>query len=113
MSTRDQGGIPSAFTSPRKAEKYVGSADWGSVDAKKLVHLIETASRKGGALRLGYTRDGGAYAIGVYAGPNYFTDYVRPEEDIDEYLELLTDRFEHYDGSQDAVPEKKSNRRAR
>lgn len=113
MASNDNGGIPSGFTSPRKSEARSGGADWGSVDAKMLVHLIETASRKGGALRLGYTRDGGAYAIGVYAGPNYFTDYVRPEEDIDEYLELLTDRFEHYDGTQDQVPEKKSNRRSK
>jgi hypothetical protein len=92
------------FRKPR-AETQVGNvADWGGVNEKVLVKAIETASKKGGALRLGYTRDGGAYAIGVYAGSNYFTDYVRPSEDIDSYLTALTASFEEYTGEAETVP---------
>jgi len=35
-----------------------------------------------GALRIGFTRDGGALALGVYLGDDYATEYVRPTEDF-------------------------------
>jgi hypothetical protein len=92
------------FRKPRATTQVGNVADWGSVDAQLLVKTVETASRKGGAVRLGYTRDGGAYAIGVYAGSNYFTDYVRPSEDIDQYLKDLIGSFEEYDGSAQTQP---------
>jgi hypothetical protein len=95
----------STFRKPRTSTNIGNTADWGSIDAQKLVKLVETASRKGGAVRLGYTRDGGAYAVGVYAGSNYFTDFIRPSEDIDQYLTDLTVSFEDFDGSNETVPE--------
>ena len=94
------------FRKPRASSVSVEVADWGSVDAQKLVRAIAIASKQGGALRLGYTRDGGAYAIGVYAGSNYFTDYIRPTEDIEDYLDELCKSFEEYDGSADKAPVK-------
>jgi hypothetical protein len=42
----------------------------------------------------------------VYAGSNYFTDFIRPSEDIDQYLTDLTVSFEDFDGSNETVPEK-------
>lgn len=72
------------------------TADWGSCDAALLVNAIQKAAKKGGALRFGYTRDGGAYAVGVYAGGDYFTDYIRPSEDIDAYLREIAGAFEEY-----------------
>lgn len=45
---------------------------------------------RGGAVRLGATRDGGAWAIGVYGdGSTPYTEYVRPEEDINKYFSDL------------------------
>jgi hypothetical protein len=99
------------FRKPRASTQVGNTADWGSADAQALVKLVETASKKGGAVRLGYTRDGGAYAIGVYCGSNYFTDYVRPSEDIDQYLKDLTASFEDYDGSAEAEPKKAGSRK--
>lgn len=61
-------------------------ADWSGVDAKLLLNAIAWTAACGGALRLGYTRDGGAYAIGIYLGADSTTEYVRPNEDIEEYL---------------------------
>lgn len=64
-------------------------ADWGSVSAERIVYAIAVVAARGGALRFGYTRDGGAYAIGIYLGNDHYTEYVRPSEDIDGYLEGL------------------------
>lgn len=51
--------------------------DWLVLDA-----LCATAMAEGGAVRVGFTRDGGALAIGVYVGDEYGTEYVRPNEPL-------------------------------
>lgn len=89
---------------PRKRNESTNVADWQGVNPVNLVRLIAVASAKGGALRLGYTRDGGAYAVGVYAGSNYFTDYIRPQEDIDAYILDLLGSFDDYDRAADDQP---------
>ena len=84
---------------PRVSSDNVGTADWMTCDAKVLQEVIAKAGVRHCAIRLGYTRDGGAYAIGVYAGDQYFTDYIRPHEDIDKYLaDLLTSLDEYVPG---------------
>ena len=103
----------SSFRKPRDGRASKDVADWGSVNEKILVRLVGVASKKGGAVRFGYTRDGGAYAIGVYAGPNYFTDFVRPSEDVDLYLTELTASFEEYDGTNETAPEKARSGRSK
>lgn len=99
------------FRKPRATTNTSEVADWGSINAEKLVRTIAIASKRGGALRLGYTRDGGAYAVGVYAGSNYFTDYVRPSEDIEGYLDSLTQSFEDYEGSEATEPVRTPSKR--
>lgn len=66
-----------------------GIADWGQANPKLLQDAIAVAGASGGALRFGYTRDGGAFAIGIYLGNDHYTEYVRPDEDIDYYLKGL------------------------
>lgn len=61
-------------------------ADWGTVNTELLRDAIAVVAARGGALRFGYTRDGGAYAIGVYISNDKWTEYIRPHEDIDQYL---------------------------
>lgn len=61
-------------------------ADYGSVEPKVLVDVIQIVSAKGGAIRFGYTRDGGAYAIGIYYDGEHETTYLRPDEDLVGYL---------------------------
>lgn len=63
------------------------SADWETVDAMVLTRAIAAVSAMGGAIRLGYTRDGGAYALGIYGDGEPFTVYVSPKEDINAELE--------------------------
>src|SRR5512144_689441 len=67
-----------------------GTADWTACNAKLLAETVAIVAASGGALRLVYTRDGGAYAIGFYGdGDTPYTEYVRPSEDVDSYLEAL------------------------
>jgi hypothetical protein len=41
-------------------------------------------------LRIGVTRDGGAWAFGIYGdGGDPHTEYVRPSEDVNAYLRDL------------------------
>ncbi len=59
----------------------VAAADWRAVDWRPVAALTIALADAGGALRLGSTRDGGAYALGVYLGDDYATEYVKPTED--------------------------------
>lgn len=72
----------------------VPAADWDRVDAEQLRSTLAMVALHGGALRLGYTRDGGAYSIGIYGdGPEAYTVYVRPNEDMEEFLKELEQTF--------------------
>jgi hypothetical protein len=68
--------------------------DWGTADAGLLVHAIERASFTGGALRLGYSRDGGAYAVGIYGDGEPYTEYCKASEDLDNFLGMIVFLFE-------------------
>lgn len=71
-----------------------GGADWATVDMAQLQETIAIVTANGGALRFGYTADGGAYALGIYGdGPQPYTEYVRPGEDIDGILAALSTVF--------------------
>jgi hypothetical protein len=68
-------------------------ADWENVPADAIRDCIVQISRMGGAVRFGYSRDGGAYSIGVYGlEPSPFTDYLRPGDDVQAYLDTLSDQ---------------------
>lgn len=69
-------------------------ADFASADPLLLSRAICTLARVGGALRFGYTRDGGAYAIGVYYDGEHDTEYLRPDESLDDYLRGLIEDYD-------------------
>ncbi|MGV1050486.1 MAG: hypothetical protein ACOYD4_18400 [Solirubrobacterales bacterium] len=74
----------------RKFQRIGGDssrADWARVDMAQIQETIAYVTRAGGAIRFGYTADGGAYALGVYGdGSTPYTEYVRPGEDIERVL---------------------------
>jgi hypothetical protein len=47
-----------------------------------LLSFIVGAAISQCAVRVGLTRDGGALALGIYAGDEYGVEYVRPDEDL-------------------------------
>lgn len=75
--------------------KRTGTADWATVDPIALVNAICAAASIGGALRLGYSRDGGAYAIGIYGDGEPYTEWVKPDEDLTEVLEMIAELFQN------------------
>ena len=76
-------------TGVRRRRRNVATADWTSAEGGLLRRLIATVSTNGGALRFGYSRDGGAYALGIYGDGDPFTEYLPGTEDVDEWLEGL------------------------
>lgn len=66
-----------------------GEASYAAADWVSIVALVEALARESGALRLGVTRDGGAFALGVYLGDDYATEYVKPSEDFETALDEI------------------------
>lgn len=70
-----------------------GPADWDIADAELIKAAIAAAATTGGALRFGYSRDKGAYAVGIYDGGEPYTEFIRPAENIDQFLRQVEQHF--------------------
>jgi len=70
-----------------------GVADWANANAALLLQLVCCVAVEGGAVRYGYTRDGGAYSIGIYLGKESQTYYCNEKEGIDGKLQELIAYF--------------------
>lgn len=68
-------------------------ADWSSVDPRYIAWVVINVARQGGAVRFGYSKDMGAYAIGFYGDGEPYTEYIRPTENIDERLQEFAERW--------------------
>jgi len=71
-----------------------GTADWANADAALVHGLVCSVAVAGGAVRFGYTRDGGAYSIGLYLGDDSKTYYCNEQDGINEELRELIGHFE-------------------
>jgi hypothetical protein len=95
---------PNDRLNERKAEKRLarkrrattgnGSpTDWEQARPELVIRLISTIAKMGGAVRFSYTRDGGAYCIGVYGDGEPFSEYARPGDDLDSWLQGLIEDY--------------------
>lgn len=84
---------PKKDGSPRKRRKTEDVADWHGIDGDLLRTLIATVTSHGGAIRFGYSRDGGAYSVGVYGDGKPFTEHRGCTEDIVGWLESFRDDY--------------------
>lgn len=76
--------------------RHKGGADYASLNAEALLKHLARCAARGMAIRFGYTRDGGAFAIGVYGdGSEAYTEIVGPSDDPVEILQSLADYYEH------------------
>lgn len=55
--------------------------------------LAQIMADAGGAVRIGYSRDRGALALGCYMGDDYATEYVRPADDLWSELQAIADAW--------------------
>ena len=78
-----------------KAGRTAGGnvADWAGVDSDTLRKCVAAVCITGDAIRLGYTRDGGAYAVALLHNGESTTEYISPNDDIEEYLKGLTSDY--------------------
>lgn len=75
----------------------------GDIEGNALLHALDCVLRGGGAVRIGRTRDGGAWAIGVYGdGDQPYTEYIQGSEDINKYLWELGEFFDQTGGKEPA-----------
>lgn len=79
------------FTARRRERQVI---DFSELTWEPLQYALSRVLSKGGAVRIGLTRDQGAWAIGVYGKGEPFTDYVRAGEGIAEFLYDLGAFFE-------------------
>ena len=96
LEEHDRRAAAKAAKASRRVERAdSGGADWGDANPTLLADCVARVARQGGALRFGYTRDGGAFSVGVYGdGDEPYTQYIRPSEDIDAYLHELVKQWD-------------------
>lgn len=63
------------------------SADWAAANPELLASVIAAVTAGGGAIRFGYSRDGGAYSVGIYGDGDPFTEYLGATAEVDAWLE--------------------------
>lgn len=71
------------------------SVDMAELNMDALHYALSRILSVGGALRIGVTRDGGAWAFGIYGdGGDPYTDYVPAGGDLEDYLRSVGEFFE-------------------
>lgn len=91
-SRKGKGRAEKRETRRRRASEG-NQAEFAAIDWVCLAALCEVMAYQGGAVRIGKTRDGGAWAFGLYDGDDYATEYVRPNEDFEEALFEIADAW--------------------
>jgi len=91
---KDNGTIRKRGKSRGLSHRHTIIPDWTGANTDALVRAIERAAFTGGALRFGYSRDGGAYAIGIYGDGEPYTVYSPAGDDLVDWLTDIADLFD-------------------
>jgi len=106
-------GIDSPGNNPKGVRQFRQSsivvADWAAADAKILLDVVRQACYAEGAVRFGVSRDGGAFALGIYGDGEPYTVWIPCTADINEVLKDLATTFETIQ-DQNAVKKLNTNR---
>ena len=78
----------------RKRRQKSETADWATIEPELLSQLIQAVTKGDGAIRFGYRRDGGAYAIGIYGDGKPYVEYFPAGEGVVNWVEGITYDFE-------------------
>lgn len=73
----------------RSAKRSDNTVNWDIVSQTVITNLIESATRAGGAIRFGGTRDNGALALGVYGDGEPYTEYFRSGSELEDFAKDL------------------------
>jgi len=77
----------------RKSRGKNSVCDWANADPQRIVALIQAVTAQNGLCSFGYTRDAGAYTLTVILDGERYTDYCRPTEDVDSFLDDLREDY--------------------
>jgi len=73
----------------RNEHRSRGKVDFVQLQSAELFALTSYIIEVGGAIRIGSTRDGGAYAIGIYGFGEPFTEYCGAAESFPDFCDQL------------------------
>lgn len=71
----------------RKSRGEQIPANWLDVPSHAIGTFCASLAEAGFAVRIGKSRDGGSYAIGIYGDGDPYTEYARPSDDILEWMD--------------------------
>lgn len=63
--------------------------DWGRIDPELIWKFIQACTSDDGAVMFGYSRDGGAYSLKVYAGGEPEKAYFHSDGDLIDFMTYL------------------------
>lgn len=69
-----------------KVKEAQVKVSWSDVNATRILDLIYASEKFDGAVRFGRTRDGGTFALGLYDGPENWTEYHTGVEGVDAWI---------------------------
>jgi len=72
-----------------RSQSNTGQPDYAKATPGWILAVIVEVTRQGGAVRFGYSRDGGIYVIGVYLAGEMENIYIKESEGLDTKLEEL------------------------
>ncbi len=82
----------------RRRSRHSGDfADYANVDAGALHKAITNVTGADCAIQFGYTKDGSTFVIRIVGDGEPYNEFVRPSEDMGEYLAALADDFSKQD----------------
>lgn len=89
-----KGSAKNGSTTERRRRTESSTADWAGVSPELLQRLVCVVAFMGGAVRFGYSRDGGAFSIGIYGDGEPYTEYRPGDVELDDWLQGLIMDFE-------------------
>jgi len=93
MSANGDRNLDKGKKKRRYEEAPSGNADWARIDHNVLSTAIATVTATGCAIRFGYSRDGGAYAIGIVGDGDPYTVWGASDEATEQKLTELAESF--------------------
>jgi len=89
---------PQQRKSRREHRHNVNAADWSSADPQRIAAAIIAVSSQQCGIQFGLTSDGGALVVRIVGdGDTPYNEYIRPSEDVDLYLQGLSEDFTNKD----------------
>lgn len=88
----------SSRSKKRRRDQENVEVTWDNVPTDIVVGFIRLAERLDGAVRFGRSRDRGVFSIGIYAGDEHFTEWIRDDSRRDaEFTRIRDEIFEDFE----------------